>query len=31
MFKVIVLCKLYNLSDDLVDYQLRDRLSFMRF
>ncbi len=31
MFKAIVLCDLYNLSDDQVEYQLRDRLSFMRF
>ena len=31
MFKVIVLCSFYNLSDDRVEYQIRDRLSFMRF
>lgn len=31
MFKAIVLCALYNLSDDQLEYQLRDRLSFMRF
>ena len=31
MFKSIVLCALYNLSDDQVEYQLRDRLSFRRF
>ena len=31
MFKAIVLCALYNLSDDQVEYQLRDRLSFIRF
>jgi len=31
MFKAIVLCDLYNLSDDQVEYQLRDRLSFARF
>ncbi len=31
MFKAIVLCELYNLSDDQVEYQLRDRFSFMRF
>ena len=29
MFKAIVLCELYNLSDDQVEYQLRG-LSFMR-
>ena len=31
MFKTIVLCSLYNLSDDQVEYQIRARLSFMRF
>ncbi len=31
MFKAIILCALYNLSDDQVEYQLRDRFSFMRF
>ena len=31
MFKAIVLCELYNLSDEQVEYQLRDRLSFVRF
>lgn len=31
MFKAVVLCALYNLSDDQVEYQLRDRLPFMRF
>jgi IS5 family transposase len=31
MFKAIVLCELYNLSDDQIEYQLRDRLSFVRF
>jgi len=31
IFKAIVLCELYNLSDDQVEYQLRDRLSFSRF
>jgi IS5 family transposase len=31
MLKAIVLCELYNLSDDQVEYQLRDRLSFVRF
>ena len=31
MFKMIVLCALYNLSDEQVEYQVRDRLSFMRF
>lgn len=27
MFKAIVLCALYNLSDDQVEYQMRDCLS----
>lgn len=31
IFKAIVLCELYNLSDDQIEYQLRDRLSFIRF
>ena len=31
MFKTIVLQQLNNLSDDRIEYQIRDRLSFMRF
>ncbi len=31
MFKVLALQQLYNLSDDQIEYQIRDRLSFMRF
>ncbi len=31
MFKALVLCELYNLSDEQFEYQVRDRLSFMRF
>ena len=31
MFKVLVLQTLYPLSDDQTEYQIRDRLSFMRF
>lgn len=31
MFKTLVLSALYNLSDDQIEYQIRDRLSFMRF
>ena len=27
MFKILVLQSLYNLSDDVVEYQIRDRLS----
>ena len=31
MFKALVLQALYNLSDEQTEYQIRDRLSFMRF
>jgi len=31
MFKILVLQSLYNLSDASVEYQVRDRISFMRF
>ena len=31
MFKVLLLQALYNLSDDQTEFQIRDRLSFMRF
>jgi IS5 family transposase len=31
MFKVLVLQSLYNLADEAIEYQIRDRLSFMRF
>jgi len=31
MFKIIMLQQLNNLSDDQIEYQIRDRLSFMRF
>jgi transposase, IS5 family len=31
MFKLLVLQKLYNISDDELEYQVNDRLSFMRF
>jgi IS5 family transposase len=31
MFKALVLSALYNLSDDQIEHQIRDRLSFMRF
>lgn len=30
-FKMLVLQSLYNLSDEQLEYQVRDRLSFMRF
>ncbi len=31
MFKLLILQSLYNLSDHQVEFQVRDRLSFMRF
>lgn len=31
MFKIMILQSLYNLSDDQVEFQIRDRISFMRF
>jgi len=31
MFKMLVLQSLYNLADEQLEYQIRDRLSFMRF
>src|SRR5512138_3933699 len=31
MFRVLILQTLYTLSDDATEYQLKDRLSFMRF
>ncbi|MBU1259543.1 MAG: IS5 family transposase [Planctomycetes bacterium] len=31
MFKIMILQSLYNLSDDRIEFQVRDRLSFMRF
>ena len=31
MFKILILQSLYNLSDDEMEYQIMDRLSFMRF
>jgi IS5 family transposase len=31
IFKTMILQQLYNLSDDQIKYQIRDRLSFMRF
>ncbi len=31
MFRILTLQTLYTLSDDQTEYQLRDRLSFMRF
>ncbi len=31
IFKVLILQRLYNLSDEQMEYQINDRLSFMRF
>ena len=31
MFKVLVLQSLYGLADEQTEFQIRDRLSFMRF
>lgn len=31
MFKILVLARLFNLSDDQTEYQINDRMSFMRF
>jgi transposase len=31
LFKTIVLQRLYNLSDDQTEFQINDRMSFMRF
>ncbi len=31
MFKILILQRYYNLSDDQTEYQICDRLSFMRF
>ena len=31
LFRILVLQSLYNLSDEQIEYQVRDRLSFTRF
>ncbi|MFN7261674.1 MAG: transposase, partial [Cyclobacteriaceae bacterium] len=31
MFKIVILQRYYNLSDDSTEYATLDRLSFMRF
>jgi IS5 family transposase len=31
MFRMLILQSLYNLSDEQIEYQVRDRMSFMRF
>lgn len=31
MFRILILQRFYNLSDDQVEYQINDRMSFMRF
>lgn len=30
-FKILILQRYYNLSDDQIEYQINDRMSFMRF
>jgi len=31
MFKILILQRYYNLSNDQMEYQINDRMSFMRF
>ncbi|NRB09817.1 MAG: transposase, partial [Richelia sp.] len=31
MFKMLVLQQLYNITDEELEYQVNDRLSFMKF
>ena len=31
MFKILILQRYYNVSDDQIEYQINDRMSFMRF
>jgi IS5 family transposase len=31
MFKILILQRYYNLSDEQIEYQINDRMSFMRF
>ena len=31
MFKILVLARLFNLCDEQTEYQINDRISFMRF
>ena len=31
MFKILILQRIYNLSDDQVEFQINDRITFMRF
>lgn len=31
LFKIVILQSLYNLPDAQTEYQIKDRLSFMRF
>lgn len=31
VFKILILQSLYSLSDDQAEFQIKDRLSFMRF
>jgi len=31
LFKILILQRIYNLSDEQTEYQINDRMSFMRF
>ena len=31
MFKILILQRIYNLSDDQTEFQINDRITFMRF
>ena len=31
MFKILILQRLYNLSDEQIEFQINDRISFQRF
>ena len=31
MFKILILQRIYNISDDQTEFQINDRMSFMRF
>ena len=31
LFKILVLQRIYNISDDQTEFQINDRMSFMRF
>ena len=31
MFKILILQRIYNIADDQTEFQINDRMSFMRF